>query len=929
MIGRQRQGQDRSARRGFARRWLLLASTALVCGLAGVMAVAALATPADRTLPFVEGNISAGGRVFCETGTWSEVSKFKFTWVREGEVITGKQAQPGLEGYPSLTLEPEDEGYQIWCIVTGEGGGEKTQAESSNSVEFGIPKGKVEKPVPVSPPEVSGEGKLGARLECSQGHWSGSTPITYTYSWRRNGTEIPSQTGTSYEVTSADEGHTLNCRVTAKNSGGEAFQESSNSVTVKGKPPKLVEGKPPKVEGIGGVGETLTCNHGEWTGTAEITYSYEWLLGGASISGALGSTLVVEASYEGKSVACKVTATNSVGKETAPSAEIKIGLKAPEDITRPAISGGKTEGSSLTCGHGEWTGTPSYKYRWYRQLESGEEELSSKTEGYKVVKADVGHALFCVVTAENSEFRQGAAVRSEAFVIPASGGEAPKDIGLPVISSAGGKGLSCSEGQWKGSPANFEYQWVRDAKTAHEVDIANATHSTYTVQSADEGHTLTCDVTATNSFGSGLAASEPLSITGRAPVPTEAPSIIGTPRNNETLTCERGEWEGSQPIEYTYSWLRNGVSTGVTGYAYTVHAADLGQLVTCVVSAKNGVGPGEARSPELYVPGGAPEAIEAPTITGSAQVNEELTCSEGKWHGAPLTPSFEWLLNGVAIAGATQKNFKVVTVDRGLQLVCRVTETNKEGHASADSAAIRVAGVSPNNVLAPSISGSPSLGATLTCEHGLWEGAPPPSFSYQWTREGALIGGATGATYTIEPADQGHLLACIVTATNVQGSSQAESTNAVAVAKHKVEEGSSEVLHDVESTTPGHPKPSVTAVRDAFLSQLPHELAEAKLKNVRKSSSYSLGFTAAGAGEFELEWYVNLPAPHKHLRKVVVARGAALTYTKGARLTMHLALTKEGKRLLKNARRIKLHAEASFKIAGGSTVTWSETFTLH
>jgi hypothetical protein len=884
------------------------------------MAVAALASPADRTPPFVEGNIKLGGRVSCETGTWSEVGRFKFTWVREGEIISSGEE----EGVPSLTLTPADEGYQIWCIVTGEGGGEEAEAESSNSVEFGPEKGKVEKPVLVSAPEVSGEGKVGARLECSQGRWTGSPTPTYTYSWRRSGVEIPSQTGTSYEVTSADEGHTLNCRVTAKNSGGETPGESSNSVTVKGKPPKLVEGKPPKVEGIGGVGETLTCNHGEWTGTAEITYSYEWLLGGSSISGAAGSTLVVEASYEGKSVACKVTATNSVGKETAASAAIKIGLKPPENLKLPVITGTKTEGSSLTCSHGEWTGSPTYKYRWYRRLEMGEEELSSKTEKYEVVKADVGQRLVCVVTAENSEGGKGTAT-SEAVVIPKSGGKAPKETELPVISS-NGRLLTCSEGQWEGtSPITYEYQWVRDGK----VDIAGATHSSYTVQSADEGHTLTCDVTASNSYGGGEAASEPLAITGKAPVDTEAPSIIGTPRNNETLTCERGEWEGSQPIEYTYSWLRNGAPTGVTGYAYTVHAADLGQLVTCVVSAKNGVGPGEARSPELYIPGGAPEAVEAPTITGNAQVNEELTCSEGKWHGAPLTPSFEWLLNGVAIAGATQKNFKVVTIDRGLQLVCRVTETNKEGHASADSAAIRVAGVSPNNVLSPSISGSPSLGATLTCEHGLWEGQPPPSFSYQWTREGAPIGGATGATYTIEPADQGHLLGCIVTATNVQGSSQAESTNAVAVAKHKVEEGSSEVLHDVESTTPGHPKPSVTAVRDAFLSQLPHELAEAKLKNVRKNSSYSLGFTAAGAGEFELEWYVNLPAPHKHLRKVVVARGAALTYTKGARLTMHLALTKEGKRLLKNTRRIKLHAEASFKIAGGSTVTWSETFTLH
>jgi hypothetical protein len=936
MIGRQRQGQDRSARRGFARRWSLLGSAALVCGLAGVMAIAALATPGDRTLPFVEGNAERGGTVYCETGTWSEVGRFKFTWVREGEVITGKEAEPGLQGQPGLTLSnPADEGRQIWCIVTGEGGAEKAEAESSNSVCFGSCGNEVEAPVAHEPfPLVSGKGELGGKLECSQGTWTGRPTPTLTYSWFREGHEIAGQTGASYTVGSEDEGHSLTCRVTAKNNAGEAFRESSNSVSVKGKLPENV--KLPTVEGSASVGERVTCREGKWTGTTPMTYGYEWLLNGTVIPNAVGSTLPVESSYEGKRVACQVTATNSVGKATASSEAIKIGVKPPENLKLPTISGGKSEGSTLICSHGEWTGSPTtYKYQWYLRLEVGVEELLGETrEKYVVVGNDVGHSLFCAVTAENSEFAKGTA-DSEAFSIPATGGEAPKEIALPEIAGSV-PSLSCSEGEWTGTkPITYEYQWVRDVKTANEVDIAGASESHYMVQSADEGHTLTCEVRATNSFGSERAASRTESIAGRAPVETQAPKIVvpgggstGTP--GVTLTCEPGDWEGSEPIEYTYSWLREGHEiAGQTGENYIVSKVDEGHSLTCKVTAKNSVStkPSEARSQELYVPGGAPEVVKAPTITGEAAVGKELTCEEGEWHGALLTPSFEWLLDGTAISGATQKNYKVAPYDRGLQIECRVTETNSEGHAAADSAAVRVAGLSPRDVVVPSISGSPSLGATVTCEHGLWEGAPPPSFSYHWTREGSPIAGATEAKYTIGPEDQGHLLACVVTASNIEGSSE-EETAVIAVAKRKVEEGT-EVLHYTESTTPGHSKASVAAARDAFLSQLPHELAEAKLKTVRKSSSYSLGFTAAGAGEFELEWYVNLKAPHKHLRKVVVARGDKLTYTKEARLTMHLSLTKEGKRLLKNTRRIKLYAEATFKIAGGSTVTWSGTFTLH
>src|SRR5580698_446593 len=245
MIGRQRQGQDRSARRGSARRWSLLGSTALACALAGVLAVAAFATPVDRTLPFVEGNVKEGGRVFCETGTWSGVAKFTFVWVVEGEVITSPSE------YPGLTLEKAYQGHelenrQIWCIVAGSNnsGTEKAEEESSNSICFGPSCGNngppPEAPVPQQPfPVVSGKGERGARLECSSGTWGGHPTPALTYSWRRNGIEIPSQTGASYEVESADEGDTLTCRVTGKNYLGEAFEESSNSVSVKGKPPKL------------------------------------------------------------------------------------------------------------------------------------------------------------------------------------------------------------------------------------------------------------------------------------------------------------------------------------------------------------------------------------------------------------------------------------------------------------------------------------------------------------------------------------------------------------------------------------------------------------------------------------------------------------------------------------------------------------------
>lgn len=62
------------------------------------------------------------------------------------------------------------------------------------------------------------------------------------------------------------------------------------------------------------VGETLTIANGTWAGTATITYSYAWYRNGLKIDGATAQTYVLTASDEGKYIAGRVTATNSVGQ---------------------------------------------------------------------------------------------------------------------------------------------------------------------------------------------------------------------------------------------------------------------------------------------------------------------------------------------------------------------------------------------------------------------------------------------------------------------------------------------------------------------------------------------------------------------------------------------------------------------------------------
>jgi hypothetical protein len=74
----------------------------------------------------------------------------------------------------------------------------------------------------------------------------------------------------------------------------------------------------------------------------------------------------------------------------------------------------------------------------------------------------------------------------------------PASTSAPVLAGipAPGQTLSCSTGTWANKPSGFAYVWLRDG-----VPIAGQTGSAYVVQSADEGHSISCQVIATNVGG--------------------------------------------------------------------------------------------------------------------------------------------------------------------------------------------------------------------------------------------------------------------------------------------------------------------------------------------------------------------------------------------------------------------------------------------
>jgi hypothetical protein len=85
----------------------------------------------------------------------------------------------------------------------------------------------------------------------------------------------------------------------------------------------------------------------------------------------------------------------------------------------------------------------------------------------------------------------------------------------------------------------------------------------------------------------------------------------------------------------------------------------------------------------------------------------------------------------------------------------------------------------PATIDTPYVSGAAAHGSTLSCTTGNWTGSPT-GYAYQWKSNGVNVG-TSAATYATVVGDVGHVVGCVVTATNATGSTAAPLSNTITV----------------------------------------------------------------------------------------------------------------------------------------------------
>ncbi|MDB2501554.1 hypothetical protein N9X03_03615 [Planktomarina temperata] len=270
-------------------------------------------------------------------------------------------------------------------------------------------------------------------------------------------------------------------------------------------------------------------------------------------------------------------------------------------------------------------------------------------------------------------------------------------------------------------------------------------------------------------------------------------TVSGTPAQGETLTADTSAISDEDGVgTISYQWYRDGeLITGEASSELALTQADVGSAISADISYVDGSGATEtfqsastaAVSNTNDVPTGAP------VITGTFSQDRELSVDISSIADADGLGdfSYQWNRDGAAIEGATAATYTLSEADVGANISVTVSYTDGYGAAesvvSAETADIAKANDAPTGSLV--ISGTAAEGDILTLDtssiadvDGVVGG-----FSYVWMKDGAVLAGETGSTYTLTQADVGSVFSASVSYVDGLGVTEtlsAEPTAAVA-----------------------------------------------------------------------------------------------------------------------------------------------------
>jgi YVTN family beta-propeller protein len=351
------------------------------------------------------------------------------------------------------------------------------------------------------------------------------------------------------------------------------------------------------------------------------------------------------------------------------------------------------------------------------------------------------------------------------------------------------------------------------------IDIATHTAGTpITVGSLPISVAITPDGQTAYVGNEGSGSVTPIDIathTAGTPIPvgTNPAGVAITPDGTTAYVANAGSGSVT-PIDVATNTARTPVTlsdapfrVAITPDGKTAYVANEGTgSVTPIDVATNTAGTpimlGGSATGIAVVPDQAPTAAftasstsvgQATTFDASGSSDSDGTVRQYQWSfgdGQAILTGSPTITHSYAAAGAYTATVTVTDnegcstriIFTGQTMSCNGSPTAQVQHrvVVATPAPAPITLVAPVSTAAPHISGTADLGRSLSCSTGRWSGKPT-RYGYQWKRNGSTIPGATKPTYIVHAADQGSILTCSVTASNVAGASAPIPSNEILI----------------------------------------------------------------------------------------------------------------------------------------------------
>lgn len=540
---------------------------------------------------------------------------------------------------------------------------------------------------------------------------------TPTYQWRKDGVDITGATSATLTLKNLQATDAASYSVVATNVAGTAT--SNDAVLVVNLPPAIATQPSGQTVDQGGATTFTVVAMGIPTPT------YQWSKNGSPITGATNATLTLTNVQASDAADYTVKLTNVAGAVTSSKATLVVNL--PPTITTQPTGLSVNQGGTATFTVAA-TGVPAPTYRWQK---NGSPIAGATGATLTLTNVQAGDAASYTVVATNSV---GSATSDAAMLV----------VNLPPVITTHPVGQSVNVGGTailtvaaSGLPAPG-IQWQKNG-----VAITGATSATLTLSNVQTGDAADYTAVATNVAGSATSAKATL-------VVNFPPAIITQPVGqtvNQGGTATFTVVASGVPAP-TYQWLKAGSAiAGATSATLTLQNLQASDAADYTVTATNSLGSATSDAATLVV-NTPPVFTTQPT---GQTVDEGVSVVFSAAATGTPTPTYQWYKDDTAISGATSSGLTVSSTKAADAGDYTVVSTNAAGSATSTKATLVVN-------YAPTITTQPTdqtaaQGTTATFTV-VAAGLPAPT--YQWTKDGNNLAGATSATLSlpnVQPAD--------------------------------------------------------------------------------------------------------------------------------------------------------------------------------